>query len=188
MSNNEQDSSRSFFQPSLSFCRTEDLARRLRPDACEKLSAGLNALLKVLLGRPFNSPAILQQLSDASSGAGRHPCAHKYLTSWITGDIRRRIRFPNWIRYIISISTAGTIGLWYIEGRKGHRLGRCGHFASNTAKTWKGEMEQKPAGTRGGKDIGLKYWTDYWLLSGIWPRSETLNGSFSRSPRGRWIL
>jgi hypothetical protein len=53
---NEQDSSRRFFQPSLSFCRPKIWPEDFRPDTCEKLSAGLNALLKVLLGRPFNSP------------------------------------------------------------------------------------------------------------------------------------
>lgn len=27
--------------------------------------------------------------------------------------------FPGWTSYIISISTAGTIGLWYVESQKG---------------------------------------------------------------------
>jgi hypothetical protein len=79
-----------------------------RRDICEKLSDGLNALLKVLLGRH----SILRQFSDANNAACGRSCAHKCLTSWIIGDIlRRNILFPNWIRYIISISTAGTIGL-----------------------------------------------------------------------------
>jgi hypothetical protein len=166
MSNNEQDSSCSFFQPFLSFCRTEDLAGTLRPDTCEKLSAGLNALLKILLG----AHSILRQFSDPSSGAGRHSYAYKYLTSWITGNIlRRRIRFPSWMRYIISISTAGTIGLWYIEGGKEHRLG-VAIIPNQTLRKHGKEKRNKNWQEPGVKRIsGLKYWTDYWLLSGIWP-------------------
>ena len=56
-------------------------------------------------------------------------------------------------------------------------------------KTWKGEVEQKPAGIRGEKDIGVEVLDGLLAIGEKSGRGcETLNGSFSRSPRGRWIL
>ena len=65
--------------------------------------------------------------------------------------------FPGWTSYIISISTAGTIGLWYVERQKGMSLGRCSVILhKRRGKLGKEKVKQGPD-VKG--MLRLKYWT-----------------------------